>query len=769
LKLKKPFLRKAIATSVACAMLIAPMSLTSAEEAQGAELKLRIMETTDIHANLVNYDYYKDSATDEFGFAKTATLIKKYRQEAKNSLLFDNGDLIQGNPLGDVVAKIDPLQDGEVHPVYKAMNLLNYDAGNIGNHEFNYGLDFLKLTLKGSKFPYVNSNVYVDDKDKNADNDKNYFTPYIILDRTFVDEQGQSQKLKVGVIGFVPPQVTQWDKLNLDGKVTTKDIIDSANKFIPKMKAEGTDIIVAIAHTGFGNIESAGNEENAAYLLSKVAGINAILFGHAHVAFPSEKFVGPKGVDLAKAGVDLKKGTINGVAAVEPGFWGNNLGVIDLSLQKVDGKWTVKDSLSSVIPIYDKANKKPLVEADQSVLDAVKSEHNATLDYVRGPVGKSTAPINSYFALIQDDPSIQLVTNAQKWYVEEHIQGTELDGIPVLSAGAPFKAGGRGGVNYYTDIAAGNLAVKNMADLYVYPNTLNAVLITGEQLKNWLEMSAGQFNQIDPNKTEEQPLVNTSFPTYNYDVIDGVTYQIDVTQPAKYDTTGKLVNADANRIVGLSFQGKPVDPSKKFIVATNNYRAGGGGNFPGADGKTTVISSPDENREIVINYISKNGTINPSADQNWALAPIKGAVNVTFESSPKAIPIAEKLDYLTYLSTNKETGFAKFTLLADKLPAPTVIVPTEPVKPPAPKPPAPKPPVAPKPVEPKPTKPVEPKPTAPTPPAKKDDVYVVKSGDVLSSIALTYGVDWNTLAKYNKLKNPNLIYIGQKILIPAKK
>lgn len=747
---KSSSFRKMLVTSIATAMLLAPMATVGAAETSGAELKLRLMETTDIHTNLVNYDYYQDRVTDEFGLAKTATLIKKHRDEVKNSMLFDNGDLIQGNPLGDVVAKIKPLKDGETHPVYKAMNLLNYDAANIGNHEFNYGLEFLERTLKGSKFPYVSSNVYIDDKDTNPDNDKNYFDPYVILDRTFKDEKGQDQKLKVGVIGFVPPQIMNWDKAHLDGKVIAKGIIETANKYVPQMKKEGADIIVAIPHSGFGQITSGTGDENAAYLLSKVEGIDAILFGHAHVVFPNEKFVGPAGVDLAQAGVDMKKGTINGVAAVEPGFWGDNLGIIDLTLNKVDGKWKVVNSQSSVVPIYDKANKKALVDADKAIVDAVKSDHEATLEYVRGPVGKSTAPINSYFALIQDDPSIQIVTNAQKWYVEKKIKGTEYDGIPVLSAGAPFKAGGRGGVSYYTDIPVGDLAVKNMADLYVYPNTLDAVLITGDLVKEWLERSAGQFNQIDPNKAEEQPLVNNSFPTYNFDVIDGVTYKIDVTEPSKYDTGGKVLNKDANRIKDLQFNGKPINPTDKFIVVTNNYRAGGGGSFPGADGSTIVISSPDESRQVVIDYIRENGTINPAADNNWSIAPINDKVKVTFETSPKAQELAASNSALTYVDTNKETGFAKYILNTTKAGNTTAPVEEKPTTPPTPT---------------TPTTPTEP--TAPATPAA-EEIYIVKAGDVLSRIAKAYGLDWRMLAEYNKLDNPHLILIGQQIKIPVK-
>jgi 2',3'-cyclic-nucleotide 2'-phosphodiesterase / 3'-nucleotidase len=647
-----------LASSLAFGMLALPFPAFAegtkpADE--NASLKLRIMETTDIHTNIMNYDYYKDKSTDEFGLAKTATIIKSSRAEAANSLLFDNGDLIQGNPMSDYVAKVQPLKDGEVHPVYKAMNLLGYDAGNIGNHEFNYGLDFLDKSLKGSNFPYVNANVYIDDHDNDPNNDKNRWEPYRILTKTFKDENGKDQTVKVGVIGFVPPQVMQWDKANLEGKVVVRDIVETAKKFIPKMKAEGADVIVAIPHSGFEKVAPSGNDENAVYYLSEVPGIDAILFGHAHKVFPSAD------TTFAAPNVDVAKGTINKVAAVEPGFWGDNLGIIDLTLKQINGKWTVADSQSKVLPIYDKVNKKPLVDADPSIVDAVKHEHEGTLEYVRGEVGKTTAPINSYFALVQDDPSIQIVTNAQKWYVEKQIQGSEYDGIPVLSAGAPFKAGGRSGANYYTDIPVGTIAIKNVNDLYLYPNTLKAVLVNGDQVKEWLEMSAGQFNQIDPNNKEEQSLINNDFPTFNFDIIDGVTYQVDVTQPAKYSKDGKLTNEGANRIKNLQFQGKPVTKDQKFIVVTNNYRAGGGGNFPGLNGKNIVVDSPNESRQVVIDYIAQNKTINPSADNNWSIAPVKGNPNVTFETSPKAQHYVKNSKTISYVSPSAN-GFAKFSI-----------------------------------------------------------------------------------------------------------
>ncbi|QJD88116.1 bifunctional 2',3'-cyclic-nucleotide 2'-phosphodiesterase/3'-nucleotidase [Cohnella herbarum] len=732
-----------LSSVVAFCVIASPLAAVAAET-DSPTVKLRIMETTDLHTNMVNYDYFSDKPTDEYGFAKTATLIKKARDEAKNSVLIDNGDLIQGNPLGDYVAKIAPLKKGETHPVFKAMNLVGYDVGNYGNHEFNFGLDFLANSVSGAKFPYINANVYKFDGDKDESNDVNMFKPYLILDKEVVDESGAKHKLKVGVIGFVPPQINQWDKANLEGKVITKDIVKTAEKFVPEMKSAGADLIIAVPHSGFEDIPQVENMENSVLYLSKVKGIDAILFGHAHKIFPSASF---KDSDI----VNVAKGTINGVPSVEPGFWGNNLGIIDLTLKQTDGKWSVADSAVSVKPIYDTANKKSLVDADTSVLDAVYEDHQHTLDYVRGSVGQTTAPINSFFALVQDDPSIQIVTNAQKWYVEKHLQGTEYEGIPVLSAGAPFKAGGRQGPAYFTDIPKGDIAIKNVSDLYLYSNTVNAVLVTGAEIQEWLEWSAGQFNKVDTTVKGKQELINFDFPTYNFDVIDGVTYQIDVTQPAKYDAKGDVLNAGSNRIKNLSYEGKPIDPDKKFIVATNNYRASSS-KFANPDGKRIVLASPDENRQAIIDYIQTSKTINPSADGNWSLLPIKADVLVTFKTSPAAKTFASDLKTMTFVEESAD-GYSEYKLNFAEFSAPVVTAPepeteTEPEQEP----------------EQEPEIIVDPGPIV-----SEDIAYIVKKGDTLSEIGAEYGVDWKLLAKINKLKNPNLIYVGQTIVIPATK
>jgi 2',3'-cyclic-nucleotide 2'-phosphodiesterase/3'-nucleotidase len=598
-------------------------------------IELRLLETTDLHVHIANYDYYSDRVDNSVGLANTASLIAAARAEAKNSILVDNGDLIQGNPLGDYIARSRGLDEGEVHPVHKAMNLLDYSVGNIGNHEFNYGLEFLETTLAGASFPYISANVFKDDMDENPDNDEPYFTPYVIQDKTFMDGAGNAHTLKVGFIGFVPPQIMIWDRTNLEGTVITKDIVETAMKYVPEMKAAGADLVLAIPHSGVGSGDAyEGLAENASYHLAAVPDIDAILFGHSHRVFPSADYE-----DLAE--VDIEKGTIRGVPAVMAGFWGSHLGVIDLTLEQVDGAWQVVDSKSEARPISVRVDGQlmPLVEPDEDVLAAVDSDHQGALEWIRTPIGMISAPIHSFFARVQDDPSIEIVTDAQKAYVENLIQGTELEGLPVLSAGAPFKAG-FGSPDNYTNVPAGTVSIRNMADLYIYPNTLKVVRITGADVREWLERSAGAFRQIDPTETDPQPLLDDTFPSYNFDVLDGVTYQIDVTKPSRYDGDGDLVAPDAHRIVDLRYDGAPVTDDQVFLVATNNYRAGGGGNFPGLGPDKIVIDAPDENRQVLANYIAGQETVDPAADGNWSFVPINGTVNVTFETSPAAAAFA---------------------------------------------------------------------------------------------------------------------------------
>ncbi|WP_417684383.1 bifunctional 2',3'-cyclic-nucleotide 2'-phosphodiesterase/3'-nucleotidase [Roseibium sp.] len=647
--------RRTLLTGAAATGFIAAMHPFSLLAKEGSA-HLRLMETTDLHVHVMPYDYYSDKPVDTAGLARTATLIRNIRDEATNSVLVDNGDFLQGNPMGDFVAYERGMKEGDLHPVIKGMNVLGFDAGTLGNHEFNYGLDFMMKVLAGANFPVVCANLASGSLATSARNDSLMLNPYVIVDKTVTDGAGKTYPIKIGFIGFVPPQIMNWDRRHLEGKASARDIVQSAKAFVPEMKEQGCDLIIALSHSGIDANDYSEGMENASLHLAGVEGIDAVFTGHQHLVFPGPAYAG-------LPGVDVDQGTLFGKPAAMGGFWGSHLGVIDLMIERDGNSWRVAGFTTEARSIYEKdgRNVTPLVESQQDVLDAVKEDHEATLAYVRRPVGETSAPLHSYFALVADDPSVQIVSQAQTWYIEQMMKGTEWEGLPVLSAAAPFKAGGRGGPQYYTDVPVGAVAIKNVADLYLYPNTVRAVAISGATVKDWLERSAGIFQQVEPG-AKDAPLIDPAFPSYNFDVIDGVTYQIDLSQPSKYGPKGDLINPDANRITDLKFNGEPIAPDAKFIVATNNYRAGGGGNFPGITDDVVVFVGPDTNRDVLVRYIVDQGTINPSADANWTFKPMSDTT-VLFDTGPGGKEHAASVKGVAIEPAGDgEEGFARYRI-----------------------------------------------------------------------------------------------------------
>ena len=626
----------------------APQNTTSDAKAtapvEGQEVDVRILATTDLHTNLVNYDYYQDKPAQNIGLAKTAVLIEDAKKENSNVLLVDNGDTIQGTPLGTYKAIVNPIKDGEQHPMYTALQKLGFDAGTLGNHEFNYGLDYLKKVIATAGMPIVNANVV------DAKTGKFVYDPYKIIKKTYTDKNGRSVDVNIGITGIVPPQILNWDKANLEGKVKVNDSVEAVQAIIPEMRKAGADVVLVLSHSGIGDDKYEKGEENEGYQIASLPGVDAVVTGHSHAEFPSGNGTG---FYEKYAGVDGVNGKINGTPVTMAGKYGDHLGVIDLNLRYTDGKWSVVGSKAAIRKIDTKSKV-----ADKRITEIAKEAHEGTVKYVRQQVGTTSAPITSYFALVKDDPSVQIVNNAQIWYAKKELAGTPEANLPILSAAAPFKAGTRGDATAYTDIPAGPIAIKNVADLYLYDNVTAILKVTGAQLKEWLEMSAGQFNTIDPTSKEPQQLVNPNYRTYNFDVIDGVTYEFDVTQPNKYDREGKTVNPDASRVRNLKYQGKEVTADQEFIVVTNNYRANG--KFPGVRDASLNQLLGLENRQAIINYILEEKNINPSADGNWRFTSSIKDADVRFLTADKAKDLVGKDGDVVYLEPSKQEGFGEF-------------------------------------------------------------------------------------------------------------
>lgn len=647
--------RRLAAALVACAALVAgcnddvdsPGAQSGASAPAGTKATLAVLETTDLHTNVLSYDYFKLAADKSLGFERVATLIAQARAQYPNTLLLDNGDTIQGTALADYQALVQPVSCGETLAIYKVMNAAKFDGGGIGNHEFNYGLPYLSQVTgnafavdglpdparqkkcAGPNFPQVLANVI------SAKTNAPLFTPYTILTKnvtaTTPDGRTVTAPVKVGIIGFTPPAIMSWDKRWLDGKVYTTGLKEAAEKYIPEMRAKGADLVVAISHGGLDNSPYSPTMENGSWWLSTVPGIDAMLIGHSHQVFPDATSTVAQ---FNLPGVDKVKGTVNGVPTVMANYWGKHLGVIKLGLA-FDGKtWRVDKSQTTVEARSIQNPDKSYVDADPSVAAAIAAEHQATIDYVKTPIGSTDYRMTSYFADVGDPGAIQLVNEAQADYVANYVQTNlpQYASLPVLSVSAPFKSGFGGGTDF-TDVAAGALAINNAADLYLYPNTVYAVKVSGADIKNWLETAAKRFNTIDPTKATVQKLVST-FPGYNFDMFTSadLRYEIDVTQPV------------GSRIRNLAYKGAPIDPNAQFIVATNNYRASGGGNFPGLDGSKTIFASPDANRDVLIAYIKKRGRITRAADgmqRSWRFTKLAGSVaHVQFASAPNLAALA---------------------------------------------------------------------------------------------------------------------------------
>lgn len=599
--------------------------------AKGRRLRLVVLATTDLHANLRPYNYYLDAAGDDPGLARVATLVDQVRTNEPNCLLFDNGDTLQGSPLGDVASEPGAAAP---HPMIAAMNLMGYDAATVGNHDFNYGLPFLKQAIAGAAYPVVLANVDHPDG-------RSLLNRSVILDRDFSDDTGQTHPLRIGVLGLTPPQITKWDSTLLTDQVISRPIVESAMQEAARLRAAGADLVIALCHSGHGPAHNAPDLENALLPLAASGCADAIVAGHTHRQYPTAP----------------DSGLIHDIPVVQPGFFGSHLGQITLELNFND-RWQVAQASSCLHPVQTAHGPIP---ASPAILALSEDSHRATLTHARRRIGETTIPLETYFALAGNSPTLAVMAEATHAFAEQALNGQSLADLPLLTALAPFKGGGRAGPGYYTDIPAGPLSLRNAADLYAFPNMLQILRATGADLTDWLERSASAFHHIPPG-AQGQALLDPGFSSYNFDVIFGLSYSIDLSQPARYSADGDQVFPGPGRIRDLQHSGRPVQPTDAFHIVTNSYRASGGGHFPAPARCKAVLNSPVAVRKLLADHIARTSPLRPVAQETWRFSPLNGT-RVLYETGPCAVSHTDRARSLGLTPVGPaDNGFFQFEM-----------------------------------------------------------------------------------------------------------
>jgi len=557
----------------------APATASEAEGLKKAPLKqsFTVMGTTDLHGRVLNWDYftdaeYDDKAHNDVGLAKISTLVNQIREEkgCHRTLLIDAGDIIQGTQLTYYYARVEPITGKRPprHPMAEAMNAIGYDAAALGNHEFNYGIPTVRAFEEQLDFPLLGANALF------AKNERPAFQPYVIKELHL----GHGRPLRVGILGLTNPGIAIWDKANVSGQMVFPGIVEMAKKYVPRMKAAGADVIVVSAHSGIDEPTTYGDqlpwpEDASGEMAETVAGIDAVLVGHTHKEVPQRLIV--------------NKETGKTVVLSEPLCWAQRLSCFDFEVEFSRGQWHVTSLTSRVL-------NSNTVPEDPKIVDLISTQHKKVVEYVNQVIGTCKAELSIAEARFKDAPIIDLIGRVQADAVKAALASTSYANLPVLAQAAPF--------NRTALIPAGTVKLRDAAGLYIYENTLEARILTGAQIKDYLEFSAKYFAQLavgDPINLDT--LTNQqNTPDYNFDSVYGVSYDIDLTQPV------------GSRIVNLTYEGKAVDPAAQFVLAVNNYRANGGGNFPHVASATKAWANSDEIRNTMIAWVKAKGVIDPA-------------------------------------------------------------------------------------------------------------------------------------------------------------
>ena len=521
----------------------------AATRAQGIPVDLVVAATSDVHGRLRGWDYFADSAEETRGLARLATAVDSLRTANPGRvILVDGGDLLQGNPLTYVASRTT----GAIHPVVAAMNAMRYDASAVGNHEFNYGLPLLQRAAAQATFPFLASNARRPDGSRS-------FPAFVMFERAGV---------KVALIGATNPGSNIWDRSNLQGRLAVTDIVPEVRLAVDSARANGAEFVVAVLHTGLGGASSyeaggRGEENVAARVAREVSGIDVIVFGHSHR--------------------EVADSTINGVLLMQPRQWAGSLAVARVRLQNRGSSWSVIEKHGTLVRAKGHAES-------PAVVAAVEPAHAAARAYAAREIGTTTTAWRADSARTADTPLVDFVLE-----VERRVFNADLASTSAFDLGA--------------GIGPGKITVAQLARLYPYENTLQLVKVSGAALKAYLEQSARYF--VVRAGATPAVSIDPEIPGYNFDIVAGADYTIDLSQPM------------GSRITRLTVRGRAVAATDSFTLAVNNYRAGGGGGYGMLHGAPVLRDTQVEIRDLLIAAVEKQRTLKVAdfARANWRIEP----------------------------------------------------------------------------------------------------------------------------------------------------
>jgi 2',3'-cyclic-nucleotide 2'-phosphodiesterase (5'-nucleotidase family) len=516
-------------------------------------VQITILGTTDLHGNINPIDYYTNKP-DNRGFAKVATLIKRIRKEQPNTLLIDSGDTIQGSPLESFHSRKNNMR---TDPMMLVMNALNYDAMAVGNHEYNFGLKVLEKARGEAKFPWLSGNTY------EKGTERTHYKPYIVKDVAGV---------KIGILGLTTPGIPYWDNPPNYAGLEFRDPVAEARKWVETLRTkEKVDVVVIAMHMGLGEDLRTGeaspgqipHENEAISIAKEVPGVDVIFMGHTHR--------------------EVSSLYVNGVLLTQANHWGRHLARADLYLQKEPTGWRVYAKSARTLPTDDR------VEPDGEVVKLAEPYDRQTQQWLERVVAQSPEDLTAEDARFRDTAILDLIQKVQ-------LEAGKAD----VSMVASF--------NQQARIDKGPVTVRDVTELYVYENTLAVLEVTGQQLKDALEHSAKYYNTYEAGKTPRE-LINDKIPAYNFDIAEGVTYDLDISKPI------------GSRIQNLRFKGQPLSMTRKLRLATNNYRVNGGGGYTMYKNAPVVYRSGEEIRELMVDWMERNKTIPTKPNNNWRIVP----------------------------------------------------------------------------------------------------------------------------------------------------